>query len=71
MIHYLNRTFSTKCWIEVSRDKKILGKMTFKMFDKECPKTVNNFKKIISGVNEKNLHYKGCNFHRIVTDFMV
>ena len=71
MINIIKRSFSTKCWMEVSREGTKLGKMTFKMYEKECPKTVLNFKSIITGSNKNNLLYKGVKFHRIVTDFMV
>ena len=55
----------------VEREGIPLGQMRFKLFEDKCPKTVANFKAILTGHNEKQLHYEGCRFHRIVTDFMI
>ena len=44
--------------------------MKFNLYSNECPKTIKNFKSILTASNKENLHYKGCSFHRIVTDFM-
>ncbi len=50
MIQFAKR-FQSRCWIDVSRDGTPIGRMTFKLFDKECPKTVNNFKSILTASN--------------------
>ncbi|KAK4312296.1 hypothetical protein Pmani_016263 [Petrolisthes manimaculis] len=43
-----------------------LGDITFKLFPKECPKTVENF-----CVHAKNGYYNGHLFHRIIKQFMI
>lgn len=65
------RLFSTRVWMDIKRDDTPLGRMTFKLYDDKCPKTVSNFKQILTASNEQGLHYKEARFHRIVTDFMV
>ena len=70
MIVRAARAFSTQVWMEVTRDGTRVGAMKFRLYDKECPKTVFNFKSLLTGVNQDNLSYKGVKFHRIVTDFM-
>ncbi|MBW3010863.1 peptidylprolyl isomerase [Candidatus Woesearchaeota archaeon] len=42
------------------------GDMTFRLYDAEAPKTVENFKKLI-----KDGFYDGLVFHRIIPNFMI
>ena len=42
------------------------GDMIAELYDNETPKTVNNFKKLIS-----EGFYDGLNFHRVIPDFMI
>ncbi|MDO4814464.1 MAG: peptidylprolyl isomerase [Gemella sp.] len=42
------------------------GDMTFKLFEKDMPKTVENFV-----THAKNGYYKGIIFHRVIKDFMI
>lgn len=42
------------------------GVIKFKLFDKECPKTVENF-----ATHAKNGYYEGIIFHRVIKDFMI
>lgn len=53
------------------------GRLVIKLFEKEVPKTCENFRCLVTGErgrgksSGKALHYKGCCFHRIVRGFMV
>ena len=42
------------------------GVIKFKLFEKECPKTVENFK-----THAENGYYEGIIFHRVIKDFMI
>lgn len=42
------------------------GVIKFKLFEKECPKTVENFT-----THAKNGYYEGIIFHRVINDFMI
>ena len=42
------------------------GDMTFKLFEKDIPKAVENFL-----THAKNGYYKGIIFHRVIKDFMI
>lgn len=46
--------------------KTTLGDMTLKLFEKDIPKTVENFL-----THAKNGYYNGVIFHRIIKDFMI
>ena len=42
------------------------GVIKFKLFEKECPKTVENFT-----THAENGYYEGIIFHRVIKDFMI
>jgi peptidyl-prolyl cis-trans isomerase B (cyclophilin B) len=42
------------------------GAITFELFDEDAPKTVENFRKLVS-----EGFYDGLTFHRVITDFMI
>ncbi|HUL33279.1 MAG TPA: peptidylprolyl isomerase [Candidatus Eisenbacteria bacterium] len=58
-----------------------LGNIVCRLFDKEAPKTVENFVGLaegtkefrdpISGKKEKRPYYDGLTFHRVIPDFMI
>jgi peptidyl-prolyl cis-trans isomerase A (cyclophilin A) len=58
-----------------------LGNIVCRLFEKEAPKTVENFiglaegtkefKDPISGKKEKRPYYDGLTFHRVIPDFMI
>lgn len=60
-----------ECYMEITRDGESIGTLKFRLFKKDCPRTVENFMAICTGENKDKLSYKGSPFHRIVTDFMV
>merc|ERR1712046_548479 len=51
------------------------GRVTIELFMDKCPKTAENFRALCTGEkgvgkSGKPLHYKGCTFHRVITEFM-
>jgi peptidylprolyl isomerase len=49
-------------------------KVIFEMFNKVCPKTVENFKCFCTGeksTEAQKMHYKGNKFHRVIKEFMM
>jgi len=61
-----------KVFLEISIDKRPLGRIVLELFGDIVPKTVDNFRALCTGerglsaVSGKPLHYKGCRFHRII-----
>merc|ERR1719281_1059052 len=61
-----------KCFLEIEIANKKLGRIVVELFGDVVPKTVENFRALCTGecgispVCGKNLHYKGCKFHRII-----
>ena len=56
--------------MRVQRDGEDIGQLVFGLYYDDCPKTVDNFLALCSGLNEDKLTFKGNIFHRIVTGFM-
>ena len=64
-----------RAFLEIKIGEEIVGKMCIGLFGDICPKTVANFKALCTGENGLGksglpLHYKGCQFHRIIEGFM-
>lgn len=69
---------SVSCFfdIQIGEEKKKLGRIEFKLFDKVVPKTAENFKKLCTGeagVNSKGvpMTFKNSKFHRVIPNFML
>ena len=54
--------------IQHGRYDQMLGTLVVELFDETCPRTVRNFIELIERPRGKG--YKGCNFHRIIPNFM-
>lgn len=54
-------------------DKVVRRKIVLELYDKELPRTCNNFYAFIKGanINGVNMSYKNSKFHRIIKDFMI
>ncbi|KAK9767687.1 hypothetical protein K7432_002326 [Basidiobolus ranarum] len=73
-----NPTFSSKGPIQLSKPKDLPGgRLVLELFNKDCPKTSENFRCLCTGERgiskstKKPLHYEGSKFFRIVPDFIV
>ena len=70
----------SSAWLpRVAKDEgktKLLGRVEFELFDDTTPITARNFRLLCKGdqgrsPDGKQLHYKGCVFHRVIPDFMI
>jgi peptidylprolyl isomerase len=64
-----------RVFFDVSIGGQSAGRVTIELFSDKCPKTAENFRALCTGEkgigrSGKPLHYKGCTFHRVITDFM-
>ena len=65
------------CFLKVSIAGNSPETVAIKLFNKECPKTCNNFLALVSDVGATTTKktpyptYRGCEFHRIIDGFMV
>mmetsp|Transcript_30768 Transcript_30768/g.75011 ORF Transcript_30768/g.75011 Transcript_30768/m.75011 type:complete len:413 (-) Transcript_30768:109-1347(-) len=50
--------------------KPFKGRLVFELFRDVCPMTSENFRKLCTGECGNGLHYKGCEFHRVIPGFM-
>ena len=59
----------TIVYMDISVNRKMLGRLIIKLFDKIVPRTVHNFVSFINGY--KGYGYENCKIHRIVPDFVI
>ena len=57
------------CFFDITIDNKPAGRIEFKLYDKEVPKTAKNFRELCTGVH--GFGYKGSKFHRVIPQFML
>ncbi len=57
------------CYFDITIADKPAGRIEFKLFDAEVPKTAKNFRELCTGVH--GFGYKGSKFHRVIPAFML
>ena len=67
----VNKNGNPIVFIDFATRRKKLGRVEIELFENKAPKTVANFLAIITGENNNNYSYKGCNVHRIIPGFMI
>jgi peptidylprolyl isomerase len=56
--------------MQVAKDGTSIGTMKFELYNHITPRTAENFRSLCVGDNSEKLTYKGCKFHRVISDFM-
>ncbi|KAJ6595131.1 cyclophilin-like domain-containing protein [Mycena vulgaris] len=54
---------------DIHINAKPSGRIVFKLYDAEVPRTAHNFRELATG--EHGFGYAGCGFHRIIPQFML
>jgi peptidyl-prolyl isomerase F (cyclophilin D) len=57
-----------RCYLDVSLNGQKLGRIVIQLRSDVVPKTAENFRALCTG--EKGFGYKGCQFHRIIPQYM-
>lgn len=65
-----------RVFLDVAVEGNAIGRIVIELFSDLVPRTVENFRALCTGEKGigdrgKDLHYKGCFFHRVVPNFMV
>lgn len=60
---------TNKVFFDMIQEHKFLGRIVLGLYGEVVPKTTKNFVELASGVH--GFGYKGSQFHRVITDFMI
>ncbi|MBW0535953.1 hypothetical protein O181_075668 [Austropuccinia psidii MF-1] len=60
---------TSNCYFDITADNKPLGRVVFKLYDQEVPKTATNFRELCLKPVGKG--YKQSTFHRVIPQFML
>ncbi|MFJ5272605.1 peptidylprolyl isomerase [Streptomyces sp. NPDC088358] len=60
---------SDNVYFDITINDEPAGRIVFKLFDEEVPKTARNFRELATG--EHGFGYEGSGFHRVIPDFML
>ncbi|KAJ7718578.1 cyclophilin-like domain-containing protein [Mycena maculata] len=56
-------------FFDININEKAGGRIVFKLFDNDVPRTATNFRELATG--QHGFGYAGCGFHRIIPNFML
>lgn len=56
-------------YLDVEINREVIGRVVIRLFSDVVPKTCKNFRTLCNRKNKYN--YVGCEFHRIIRDFMI
>ncbi|MER6437049.1 MULTISPECIES: peptidylprolyl isomerase [unclassified Streptomyces] len=60
---------SDNVYFDITINDEPAGRIVFKLFDAEVPKTARNFRELATGVH--GFGYEGSSFHRVIPEFML
>ncbi|TXS81151.1 MULTISPECIES: peptidylprolyl isomerase [unclassified Streptomyces] len=60
---------SDNVYFDITINDEPAGRIVFKLFDTEVPKTARNFRELATGVH--GFGYEGSSFHRVIPEFML
>ncbi|MET8413647.1 peptidylprolyl isomerase [Streptomyces sp. NPDC005195] len=60
---------SDNVYFDITINDEPAGRIVFKLFDEEVPKTAQNFRELATGAH--GFGYEGSGFHRVIPDFML
>ncbi|KAK9708705.1 hypothetical protein K7432_009484 [Basidiobolus ranarum] len=68
---YPHPKVTNKVYLDLTQGGKPLGRVVLGLYGDVVPKTVGNFRSLITGEKGKSLRYSGNSFHRVLRDFII